>query len=186
MGPILCVLPLSSILCGLISLGFSAPLAAHTQSSAIHSTDKELVAYIPVRPNVMAGDFQVLYSIGPLSIEAGQLVDFRLQAEITNNCGNNIGLGRYIVRADAASATTGVIVNKAVMSNITNDEHHEVIVHSGFDRLRASVEAAYYNVIVYAASSKPACNGIASGEENRLKVEGFGAHGFGVFMLEVR
>jgi len=167
-------------------MGISTMLAAHDQSKVLHSTDKELVAYIPVRPNIMARDYQVLYSIGPLSIEAGQLVDFRLQAEITNNCGDNVGLGRYIVRTDRADGLRGTVVNKAVMSNISKDEHHEVIVHSGFDQVHASVEGVYYNVIVYAASSKSVCNGTESGGNDRLLVEGFDDRGFGFFVLEIR
>jgi len=169
-----------------VLLSTSVLVAAHKPVVSLHRTDTELVPHIPVRADLQSKDFQVLYSIGPLSIEAGELVDFRLQAEITNNCGGNIGLGRYIVRADSAAAITGTIVNKAVMSNITKDEHHEVIAHSGFDHLRTSVEGVYYNVIVYAASSKPACNGTNPGGANRLSVEGFGNRGFGFFVLEVR
>jgi len=169
-----------------VMLSASMLLYAHTPVVSLHRTDTELVAHIPVQADLRSKNFQVLYSIGPLSIDAGELVDFRLQAEITNNCGGNIGLGRYIVRADSADALTGIIVNKAVMSNITKDEHHEVIAHSGFDHLRTSVEGVYYNVIVYAASSKPACNGTDPGGSNRLSVEGFGNRGFGFFALEVR
>ena len=167
---------------------FSSSLlvAAHDQSRALHTTDKELVAYIPVHPDLLAQDFQVLYSIGPLSIEAGQLVDFRLQAEITSNCVDNVGLGRYIIRADKADAIRGTVVNKAVMSNISKDEHHEVIVHSGFDLVGANVEGVYYNVVVYAVSSRPACNGLGPVGSNRLLVEGVDNRGFGVFVLEVR
>jgi len=169
-----------------VLLSVSLLVAAHTPAARLHYTDTELVDFIPIHPQLLRKNFQVLYSIGPLSIEAGKLVDFRLQAELTNNCGNPVGLGRYIIRAGSANALTGVIVNKAVMSNITKDEHHEVVVHSGFDHLRTSVDGVFYNVIVYAVSSKPMCNGVEPEGNNKLSVEGLSNRGFGAFVLEVR
>src|SRR4030042_1271109 len=92
----------------------------------------------------------VLYSIGPLELRAGTIVDIKFQAEVTNNFRPIVGIGRYVVRTFSPVSTSGVKVIKAAMSNVTPSEHHKVLVHAGAEEIREDVSGVYYNVVIYA------------------------------------
>jgi hypothetical protein len=103
--------------------------------------------------NVNDRSDQVLYSIGPLDLMSGAIVDIRFQAEVTNDLGHNVGVGRYVVRTNSSLATTGVRVIKGVMSNVTPGEHHQVLTHTGAEEIQEDLSGVYYNVVIYARSS---------------------------------
>jgi hypothetical protein len=116
---------------------------------------------------------RVLYSIGPLDLKSGTIVDIKFQAELTNDLGYNVGIGRYVVRTNSSVSTTGVRVIKAVMSNVTPSEHHEVLIHTGAEEIQENLSGVYYNVVIYALSSAG---------DGDLKVE----KGHGELIVEVR
>ena len=153
--------------------------SAIANASELHQTDSEMEAYIPVT-NGRYIDKKVIYSIGPITLHTGSIVDFRLQAEVTNNCGDNIGFGRNIIMGRSPSATDGTILSKAVMSNVTANEHHEVIVHTGLYLAEFFQAQVYINVIFWAVSTPARCAG------DRLIIEGHGNKGFGELVVELR
>lgn len=116
---------------------------------------------------------RVVYSIGPLDLRSGTIVDIKFQTELTNNLGYNVGVGRYVVRTHSPVSTTGVRVIKAVMSNVTPNEHHQVLIHVGAEEIQEDLSGVYYNVVIYADST--AGDGV-------LKVE----KGHGELIVEVQ
>lgn len=136
-------------------------------------TDHENIAEIPVTNRVRVP--YVLYSIGPIDLLEGHIVDVRLQAVLTSECNGNIGIGRYIIRTKENFSVTGKRIVKTVMSNTTINDHHAVLVHSGIDVIKKSSKNNYYNFIVFAQSTQ--CEG------KFLKVEGYTNDGFGEMVL---
>jgi len=107
----------------------------------------ENISQLPIN-----GHQEVLFSVGPLNIPKGAIVDIRFQSEMTNDRDYNVGIGRKIIRAYSPLDITGDIVNRAVMSNVTPNEHHEVIVHSNIEQTDTEYSGVYYNVVVWAVS----------------------------------
>ena len=122
---------------------------------------------------------RVLYSIGPLDLRAGTIVDIKFQAELTNDLGYVVGIGRYVVRTLSPVSTSGVKVIKAVMSNVTPSEHHKVLVHAGAEEIREDFSSVYYNVVIYAIF--PGHRDLEA-RKKKLKVE----KGYGELIVEIR
>jgi hypothetical protein len=100
----------------------------------------------PIRNNI--------YQVGPINVPPNSLVEVFFQAEVTNNLGYNVGVGRQIIRTTSATATSGTGVNKAVMSNSTPAEHHYVLVHFGTEEIgTAGLSNVYYSVPVWCVST---------------------------------
>jgi len=122
---------------------------------------------------------QVLYSVGPLNLRAGTIVDIKFQAELTNDLRRIVGIGRYVVRTLSPVSTSGVKVIKAAMSNVTPSEHHKVLVHAGAEEIREDLSGVYYNVVIYAIF--PGYRNLES-PKKKLKVE----RGYGELIIEIR
>lgn len=141
----------------------------------IHKTDSELIPSIPVANNERTP--YVLYSIGPLDLYEGNILDIRVQAVLTNECTGNTGIGRYVTLTKERYSITGKRIIKTVMSNTTINDHHAVMVHSGIDKINRATRNNYINFVVFAQSTQ--CEG------NILKVEGYDNDGFGELILLV-
>ena len=153
----------------LVTLGVSGTSIPQAATFHLFKDEQERLEFLSVndRPG------RVLYSIGPLDLRSGTIVDIKFQAELTNDLGYNVGIGRYVVRTHSSLATTGVRVIKAVMSNVTPSEHHEVLIHTGAEEIQENLSGVYYNVVILALSSS------VNGD---LKVE----KGHGELIVEVR
>jgi hypothetical protein len=153
----------------LVILAVSCTSIAQAATFQLFKDEHEGLAFF--RVNDKPG--RVLYSIGPLDLTSGTIVDIKFQAELTNDLGYNVGVGRYVVRTHSPVSTTGVRVIKAVMSNVTPNEHHQVLIHTGAEEIKENLSGVYYNVVIYANSS--------AGDGN-LKVE----KGRGELIVEIR
>jgi hypothetical protein len=142
-------------------------------AAELYGTDKELINSLVITNNVRA--LHVLYSVGPLSLNKGDIVDVRVQAVLSSECKGNSGIGRYIIRTKDTSLTRGKRIIKAVMSNITVNDHHAVLVHSGIELIENTSENNFYNFVIYAQSTQ--C------EEEILQVEGYSDDGFGELVV---
>ncbi len=160
---------LSAVAFLLVILGASGTSIPQTATIHLFKDEQERLEFLSV--NERSG--RVLYSIGPLDLRSGTIVDIKFQAELTNDLGHNVGIGRYVVRTHSPEATTGVRVIKAVMSNVTPRERHEVLIHTGAEEIQENLSGVYYNVVILALSS--------AGDGN-LKVE----KGHGELTVEVR
>jgi hypothetical protein len=153
----------------LVILGVSGTSIPQAATFQLFKDEHERIEFLSV--NDRSG--RVLYSIGPLDLRPGTIVDIKFQAELTNDLGYNVGIGRYVVRTHSPLATTGVKVIKAVMSNVTPIEHHEVLIHTGAEEIQENLSGVYYNAVILALSSS------ADGD---LKVE----KGHGELIVEVQ
>lgn len=160
--------------------------SVNVYAGEIHRTDTELVDKVYASWG-SPYELYVVYSIGPINLKQGDIVDLRVQAEFTNDCHKqinevldtyNVGLGRYITKAYSASDAIGDRVVKSVMQNITRDVHHGVVIQTGLDKIEYAQSGVYYNFVVFAAANN--CAG------KYLDVEGYGSSGYGEFMLEIR
>jgi len=152
-------------------IGISTPQAATFQLFKDEHEDLEFLT--------VDRSHRVLYSIGPLDIRAGTIVDIKFQAEVTNDLRRIVGIGRYVVRTLSPVSTGGVRVIKAVMSNVTSSEHHKVLVHTGAEEIREDMSGVYYNVVIYAIF--PGYKHLQS-PNKKLKVE----EGYGELIVEIR
>jgi hypothetical protein len=139
----------------------------------VSRTDVELISAIPVTNSERLP--YVLYSIGPLNLVKGNIVDIRLQAVLSNECDGNVGIGRYIVRSKERFSINGKRVVKTVMSNATINDHHAVLIHTGIEEINKSSHGNYYNFVVFAQSTQ--C------EDEILNVEGYNNNGFGELII---
>jgi len=141
----------------------------------VYKTDQEFISAIPVTNNERTP--YVLYSIGPLELNKGDILDIRIQAVLSNECAGNTGIGRYVTLTKERHSTAGKRIIKATMSNTTINDHHAVMVHSGVEKIKRTTINNYINFVVFAQSTQ--CEG------NILKVEGFDNDGFGGLVILV-
>jgi len=139
----------------------------------LYRSDEELINSLAVTNDNR--ELNILYSIGPIALKEGDIIDVRVQAVLSSECIGNVGIGRYITRTKGALISQGNRITKAVMSNITKNDHHAVLVHSGIERIEHASHGNYYNFVVFAQSTQ--C------EREVLKVEGSGDDGFGELIV---
>jgi hypothetical protein len=97
------------------------------------------------------------YSVGPINVPPNSLVEINFQCELTNNLGYNVGVGRQIIRTTSSTATSGIPINPAVMSNSTPAEHHYVLVHYGYEVVGpGGLTNVYYNAPLWLVSTSAA------------------------------
>ena len=159
----------------LLALCLCSSIFSPTHATNIHRTDTELKEHLIVTGKERQA--HILYSIGPLHLHAGDIVDIRVQAVVTHECKGNVGIGRYLIRTNNPGSTSGKRVIKAVMSNVGANDHHGVLVHSGIDEVETDSFASYYNFIIYAQSTQ--C------QVTKVKVEGYGNSGFGEMVVRM-
>lgn len=142
-------------------------------ATELYRSDDELISTLEVTNEDRV--LHILYSIGPLSLQQGDIVDVRVQAVLSSECKGNIGIGRYVAKSKGPLLTKGKRITKAVMSNMTKNDHHAVLVHSGIERIESASDNNYYNFVIFAQSTQ--C------EDKILKVEGVDDNGFGELLV---
>lgn len=139
----------------------------------VYKTDNEFIPTIPVTNNERIP--YVLYSIGPIDLFEGNILDVRVQAVLSNECTGNIGIGRYVNLTKERYSIAGQRIIKTAMSNTTINDHHAVLVHSGIEKIKRTTKNNYINFVVFAQSTQ--CEG------KTLKVEGYDNDGFGELII---
>lgn len=109
------------------------------------SCDPECVGKIPVTRLIQE---RVATYRTRVAATSGSTMLVIAQAEVTNDLGYTVGLGRYIQRTLNGSTT---LVNRPNMANITSQMHHESLVITAFDEIEESGEATY-ELVLYAVS----------------------------------
>jgi hypothetical protein len=146
----------------------------------LEQTRFERTTYLPIGPGGGNAERRVIYSVGPLDIPQGSIVDIRFQAQLTNDCGSNVGVGRTVVRTNLRTNVNGVYVTPPAIENITPGEHHAVLTQSTIERATEDIDDAFYNVVMYAISSAAICTG------STISVDGSNSESGGELVVEVR
>lgn len=97
------------------------------------------------------GSYVVVYSVQVTGLAAEDIVYVVGQYEVTNDLGFVVGVGRVLLRAASASATTGTAIMPAVMDNVTPDMHHKADQIVAMDTGMSGT--VYYNLVLNAVSS---------------------------------
>lgn len=121
----------------------------------------------------------VEYSVGPLSIPAGTMVDIRHHIEATAevpNDGSHQRLGRSLIQGNAANATSGVNLSPKSQNGITWGEHHSTMSPAAGYYYATDANNVFYNSLLYAYgwTGQP------------LFIEGFGPNLYGDMFVELR
>lgn len=114
--------------------------------------DMENVTSLTVYPTIDAANFSVIYSVYAPNLKPTDVILFKAQFEVTTFLMYELGLGRYLVRTDSPTSTSGVYVKRAVSSTVTQAEHHIVAQMIGVDTGMPAGNY-YYNLVAYADSS---------------------------------
>ena len=103
--------------------------------------------YVPT-----GGTQYVQYSVGPLSIPAGTMVDVRYQVEATTETdfGTEQRLGRKVIYGSSTTDTVGVFLNQAIQGGATRTEHHCTFSHAGGAYFATAATGAYFNSAMWA------------------------------------
>lgn len=104
---------------------------------------------------------------------AGDKFIITAQAELTNDLGFNVGIGRDLIRIkkvddNSRLATTGTQLKHDVMTNLTPDIHHLVIDTAAIDTLPSDGDF-FYSLIVWGVAT--AGSGNVAIEENFCGIE---------------
>ena len=130
----------------------------------VYPGTQELVGTLPIN-----GARQSVYSSGQITIPANSIVDVRFQGEVTEdgtqtNC-VNVGIGRQLILSSSATGVTGTPLNMANMSNVTPDEHHEILVATSATYF-ATATTGYVNAVEYATATNCTGNVVVDGVQN--------------------
>lgn len=103
------------------------------------------------------GTQRVVYSVGPLDIAPGQVVEVRYQSAFAPTAG--ITVDSKIVRATSATSTSGVTVQPALARRFHPNYANHNIVHSTADKNTGAttLTGQYYNVVVWKISGAASC-----------------------------
>lgn len=97
-----------------------------------------------------------LYSIGPLTVQAGDVVSAHLQQEITTESTQHVMIGSYIVAATSSTSTTADIgsISKASTSNLdpSSEGSAEIVTRTGSYKFTSAATNVYINAVFYASS----------------------------------
>lgn len=97
-------------------------------------------------------EYVVLYSVYVENLTSTDVVIVKAQFQVQGLFRYYVGIGRTIIRASSASATTGTHVCHGVMSNLQPGNQNEAVVLSGIDS-NISSKHCYYNVLGYSKGS---------------------------------
>lgn len=90
---------------------------------------------------------QVLYSVGPININANQVVEVRYQAAFQPSALTYVV--SKIIRATSPTATTGVDVQKVLKRHFHNSFGYTNMNHSTAERPATAQTGQYYNVVAW-------------------------------------
>lgn len=93
----------------------------------------------------------VLFSVYVPNLDAKSVVFLKTQFECTGPFVHYCGVGRYIIRTDSPTSTSGTKVTNKVMDNLIENSFSKVVVFTGTD-WNIPEGDYYYNLIVYAMS----------------------------------
>lgn len=110
---------------------------------------------------------QVLYSVGPLDIDANQVVEVRYQATTQATAG--VTIISKIIRATSPTATTGVTVQPALARRAHPNYVYNTMAQSTAERPSTAQTGQYYNVVVYRTAGASTCPVTDSGELEVVK-----------------
>ncbi|HEY0771309.1 MAG TPA: hypothetical protein VGD31_13345, partial [Sphingobacteriaceae bacterium] len=100
---------------------------------------------------------QVLYSIGPLDIDANQVVEIRYNAAFDPAAGQTTVISK-IVRATSPTATTGTTVQSALARRFHSNYVFSRIVQSTAEKNGSTpLTGQYYNVVAYRTAGASTC-----------------------------
>lgn len=92
----------------------------------------------------------MLYSVGPIDIDANQVVELRYQAGFQPTGGTNVV--SKIIRATSPTATTGVEVQKGLTRRMHPSYVYNNIIHSTAEQSTTMLTGQYYNVVILRTS----------------------------------
>ncbi len=103
--------------------------------------------------DVNGGLQKVILSVKVPNLKSSDVVSIQAQAELTNDLGFNVGVGRALSRSPVGpdDVGTGVHLLPPAMDNVDPVMHHKVLNVATSDS--GAVGDAYYNFIAYAVSS---------------------------------
>ncbi|PNG32225.1 hypothetical protein [Pseudomonas protegens] len=114
------------------------------------STDK--VANLDLnKPALDSGN--IILTIGPLNLQAGDILDVTFAHEVTSELPFTVGIGRGLVINQDANSPKGTQLAPFHMVNMTNIDHHHSISNTIFHKVTSTMNGAYIHAIAYAASS---------------------------------
>lgn len=113
----------------------------------------ELQTSLLITPEPNPAYYEVIYSVYVPNLQPTDVVLIRAQFEVTNNTGQSVSLGRYLIRTNSATSVNGTdYVCRAMSTTFPSDRHHEAPLMVGVDT-GMPVGNYYYNVVAYASSS---------------------------------
>lgn len=128
----------------------------------VFSANSELISTLPNNAGL-----RVVFS-QQVDVLAGDTIIGLGQFEVTNDLGYTCGVGRSIIRAASAVATTGTTLRpgRQAMDNVSPERHHIINVAQVVDVV-ASSGTVYYNMLANAVSG--------SGSGNLIVEQGYGS-----------
>lgn len=149
-----------------LTMGCAAPKVGDTGSVIVRPlprvrepTGPELASYVPVAR--MNGEHIVIYRV-TAEVTKGDWMLVVAQAEVTNDLGYTVGLGRYLKRTLNGAEK---YVTRPNMANVTSQMHHESLQMVGYDEVEED-GAATYELVLYAASPYVIAGDYLSVEQN--------------------
>lgn len=109
----------------------------------------------------------VLFSVGPIDLAAGDVVEVRYQGCFSSPASRTTVLSR-IIRASSATATTGTTVQSTLAHRFHPNYVYNGIVQSTAEQVSAAATGQYYNVIAYRTDGS-AVTVTAAGEMEAVK-----------------
>lgn len=112
--------------------------------------NSELVAQLPLVP---ASTRMVVFSLPLPDLAVGDVVQAFGSFGATNPELYNVMVGKYLVIASSAGATTGIEVSEASTRNITPDMHHDAVQSYGSYKVTSALINRFLNYIAYTAAN---------------------------------
>lgn len=131
---------------------------AQTSSSVVgyYKDTSPAVSTIPNTPLGSSVIKKVLYSIGPLTVQAGDVITTHLQQELTSTSTVHFMIGCLVVVANSPTSVNPDIgiLNKASTSNSVpaKEGPAEIVTRNGSYRFASAASNVYINAVFYAAS----------------------------------
>jgi hypothetical protein len=108
---------------------------------------------VPIPTAIDPALYQVIYSVPVQNLTPQSVVLINTQCEVSGFFGTHTpGVGRFIVRTDSPTSTSGTLVAPANVTNFVSSEEHQVITMLCVDT-NMPAGNYYYNVILYAFST---------------------------------
>lgn len=117
--------------------------------------------------STVTGTPQVLYSVGPLNITAGEIYELRYQAAFSMTAWCT--LDAEIVRASSPTATTGTLVQNPLAHGFDPSYYRSNITNSELEQIPTTATGQYYNVVVWTIQGSTSVTAQTWGELEVIK-----------------